>query len=134
MSVNSTGANETAATQFINTLISGGVNVLLIGGGTSVSYTDAGTDISGYSTSSVSVGETALTISTPADFTGTADLSNDNQLDFGSVDIGVVDDVVIQNQNTTDLFVLADETNNPDTTGEQVTLPAGTTLYSLGNA
>jgi len=132
MSVNSTGANETAATDFITNLISGGVNVVLIGSGQNVSYTD--TDLSTYTTEQVSVTEANLSISTPADFTGTADLSNDNQLDFGSVDIGVVDDVVIQNQNNNDLFVLADETNNPDTTGEQVTLPAGTTLYSLGNA
>jgi len=60
-------------------------------------------------------------------------LENNNELDFGSPDIGTVDNIVVQNNTDGDLWLLADEPNNPELTGEDVTIPAGTTMYELGN-
>ncbi len=132
MSVNSTGANETAAVDLMSQLIVNGVDIVLVGGGNSVSYTD--TDVEGtYNTRTKSVSEADLTISTPSGFGGTTDLIIDVQVTFNSVDIGTVSDVVIQNQSNNDRFVLANEVNNPDTSGQTVTLPSGTTLFSFGN-
>ena len=128
-----TGFNETAATEAITNVISGGATVHLFGGGDTGAYTDGETDVSDKSDAEVSVPEADFTITTPTDFSGVATLENDVELDFGTPEIGVVDDVVIQNDANGDLFVLGDEPNNPDLTGEQVTIPAGTTLYELGN-
>ena len=128
-----TGFNETAATEAITNVISGGATVHLFGGGDTGAYTDGETDVTDKSDAEVSVPEADFTITTPEDFSGVATLENDVELDFGTPEIGVVDDVVIQNDENGDLFVLGDEPNNPDLTGEQVTIPAGTTLYELGN-
>ena len=128
-----TGFNETAATEAITNVISGGATVHLLGGGDVGEYTDGGGDIDTKSDAEVSVAEADFTITTPEDFDGVATLENDNELDFGTPEIGVVDDVVIQNDANADLFVVGDEPNNPELTGEQVTLPAGTTIYELGN-
>lgn len=133
MSTDTTGFNETAAEEAITNVISGGATVHLIGGGDTVAYTDTATEISNKSDDSVSVAEADFTITTPDDFSGSATLENDNDLDFGTPAIGVVEDIVIQNDSDGDLFIVGDEPNDPDLTGEQVTLPAGTTLYEFGN-
>ena len=133
MSTSTTGANDALADAMITELISGGATVHLIGGGATMSYTDGATEISTDSDAEVAVAEADWTISVPADFSGTATLENDNELDFGSPSIGTVDQIVIQNDSNTDYFVLADEPNDPDLTGENVTIAAGTTMYELGN-
>jgi len=133
MSTSTTGFNETAAIEAITNVISGGATVHLYGGGDTGAYNDTATEVTNKSDAQVSVAEADFTINTPADFTGSATLSNDNELDFGTPSIGTVDDIVIQNDTNGDLFIVGDEPNNPDLTGEQVTLPAGTTLYELGN-
>ena len=133
MSTSTTGFNETAAIESITNVISGGATVHLIGGGDSVLYTDGADEIDTKSDAEVSVDEADFTITTPTDFTGSATLENDNELAFGSPSIGVVDDIIIQNDANGDLFVVGDEPNDPDLTGEQVTLPASTTIYELGN-
>lgn len=133
MATDTTGFNETAASTAATNVISGGATVHLIGGGDTVAYTDTATEIGNKSDASVAVAEADFTITTPTDFSGSTTLENNNDLDFGTPDIGVVDDIVIQNDANGDLFVVGDEPNNPDLTGEQVTLPAGTILYELGN-
>lgn len=130
---NTTGFNETAATEAITNVIAGGATVHLYGGGDTGDYTDGATEVGSKSDAEVSVAEEDFTITTPADFSGVATLENDNELNFGTPEIGVVDDVVIQNDANDDLFVLGNEPNNPELTGEEVTLPAGTILYELGN-
>jgi hypothetical protein len=133
MSTSTTGYNESAAIQAITEVISGGATVHLYGGGTTASYTDTGTEVSNKSDASVAVAEADFTITTPADFSGVTTLENDNDLSYGALSIGVVDDIVIQNDANPDLFIRGDEPNNPELTGEEVTLPAGTVLYEFGN-
>lgn len=133
MSVDTTGFNETASEAAIQNVISGGATVHLFGGGDTANYSDTGTEVSNKSDASVQVDEADFTIDTPSDFSGVATLSNDNDLDYGALDIGVVDDIIIQNDSNSDLFVVGNEPNDPDLTGEDVTLPADTTLYELGN-
>ena len=128
-----TGFNETAAEEAITNVISGGATVHLLGDGDTAEYTDTETEIADKSDAEVSVEEEDFTITTPESFDGVATLSNDNDLEYGSQSIGVVDDLVIQNDADPDLFIRGDEPNNPDLTGEDVTLPAGTTLYEFGN-
>ena len=128
-----TGFNETAAEEAITNVISGGATVHLLGDGDTAEYTDTETELGEKSDAEVSVAEADFTITTPESFDGVATLSNDNDLEYGSQSIGVVDDLVIQNDANPDLFIRGDEPNNPDLTGEDVTLPAGTTLYEFGN-
>ena len=128
-----TGFGENAAEAAIQNVISGGATVHLLGGGDTAAYGDSGADIDTKSDASQAVAEADWTINTPADFSGVATLENDNEIDFGEQDIGTVDDIVIQNDADGDVWVLADEPDNPDLTGEDVSIPAGTTIYSLGN-
>lgn len=133
MATNDSGYNESAAVQEPETVISGGITVHLFGGGSTLNYSDTATEISNKSDASVNVARTALTVTTPADFTGVTTLENDNVIDFGSQSIGTVDDIVIQSQSNTDRAIRADEPNNPDLTGEDVSIPANTVLYEFGN-
>lgn len=133
MSTSTTGFNNQASIEAINNIISGGATVHLIGGGQSVNKSDTSTELSNKSDDTVDVAESNFSITTPSDFSGVTTLQNDNELDFGTPSIGVVDDLVIQNQSNGDLFVVGDEPNDPELTGEQVTLPPNTVLYELGN-
>lgn len=133
MAINDTGAGENLAQAMVEQLISGGATVHLLGGGDTMTYTDGDTELTSKSDSTVQVAEADWTITNPADFSGTTDLSNDNELDFGTPSIGTVDQIVIQNDTNTDQWVVADEPNNPDLTGENVTIAANTTMYELGN-
>jgi len=133
MSTSTTGFNDAAADAAIDQIISGGVTVHLLGGGDTLNYSDGSTEISNKSDAQVSVAAADLSISSPADFSGVTTLSNDNELDFGSPNIGVVDDIVIQSDSNADRAIRANEPDNPDLTGENVTIPVGTTLYELGN-
>jgi len=128
-----TGFNDTAAEEAITNVISGGATVHLYGGGDTAEYTDGGNEVDAKSDAQVSVDEADFTITTPESFDAVTTLSNDNDLEYGDLSIGVVDDVVIQNDANPDIFIRGDEPNNPDLTGEDVTLPAGTTLYEFGN-
>lgn len=127
----STGFNESAAQSAAEVITSGGVTIHLCT--TTLNYSDGATAVSSASASSANVAEADLTITTPSGFAGTTTIENDNEVAFGTVDAGTIVEIVIQNQNTGDIFVLADEPNDPDTTGEDVNLPANTTLYELGN-
>lgn len=128
-----TGVGDSAATNWITSIISGGASVHLIGGGDTIGYADTASDVDTKSDASQSIAEADWTISTPGDFSGVATLENDNLIDFGSQDIGTVNDVVVKNDSDGSYWILADEPNNPNLTGEEVTIPAGTTFYELGN-
>ena len=134
MATSDSGLNATGASQAITDIISGGATVHLFGGGSTLSYTDGSTEISNKSDASVSVAEADFTITTAASYSGTTTLENDNELDFGSQSIGTIDDVVIQNDANPDRAIRSDEPNDPNTTGENVTIAAGTILYEIGNA
>ena len=128
-----TGFGGAAAEAAIQNIIDGGATVHLFGGGDQSLYGDEAADIEAKSDAEISVDEVDFTITIPEGFDGEATLENDNDLEFGPLDIGEVDDVVIQNNANGDLFISGDEPNNPELTGEDVTLAAGTTLYRFGN-
>lgn len=128
-----TGFGAAAAEAAIQNIIDGGATIHLYGGGDVSLYEDTEAEITAKSDAEISVDEADFTITTPADFSGEATLENNNDLEFGPLSIGVVDDVVIQNNVNGDLFISGDEPNNPELTGEDVTLAAGTTLYRFGN-
>ena len=126
-----TGFGETAAQSAVENITDGGIEILLAT--TAVNYTDSATDIDTKTDASETVTEANVTITPPADFSGTVDLTNDNAVEFGALSIGVVEEVVIRSQTDNEQWVLADETNNPELTGEEYTIEADTVLYSLGN-
>lgn len=117
----------------IQSLIAGGATVHLIGGGDTMAYADGATELGTKSDASVSVAELDWTINAATGFADVTTLVNDNELDFGAPNIGIVSEIVIQNNTNTGEWVVADEPNDPNLTGENVTLPAGTTMYELGN-
>ncbi|OYR79321.1 hypothetical protein DJ84_18375 [Halorubrum ezzemoulense] len=127
------GLNQTAAQAAIDLIISGGADIRLMG--QAVDYGDTATNLDSKEVdtsgnySSISVSEADF--STVAG-TGILELQNDNVLDWGALDVGTITDVVIHDPGT-DQFIRADEINDPETTGEQVTIPADTVLYTLGN-
>lgn len=133
MSTSTTGYNDTAAEDAVRNVISGGATVHLLGDGDTAEYTDGETEINDKSDAQVSVDEADFTITTPTNFSGATTLENDNDLEYGALSIGTVDDIVIQNDANPDQFIRGDEPNDPELTGEEVTLPAGTVLYEFGN-
>lgn len=133
MSVSATGAGQNLAVEMLMDVIAGGATVHLIGGGETMAYTDGATELTAKSDASVSVAELDWTITPPAGFNGVATLANDAELDFGSPNIGVVSEIVIQNNTNGDLWLVADEPTDPNLTGEAVTIAAGTQMYEFGN-
>jgi len=133
MSTSTTGAGDNMAQHLLGEIIAGGITIHLLGGGDTMSYTDGSTEVSNKSDASADVAEADVTINAAGGFGGTATLTNDNQVSFGSQSIGTVDEIVIQNQNNTDRWVVLDETNDPNLTGEDVNISANTTLYEFGN-
>jgi hypothetical protein len=131
MSVNDTGLNETAATAAINKVIAGGAEIHLLT--QQAAYGDTASDIQSKSGASVSLAEADFAVTSAAGFSGTTKLELASEADFGSVDIGVVDDVVVLNSSG-DEAAIANSVDSPDTTGETVTIPSGEVLYELGNA
>ena len=152
---NITGFNAGAATAAIENIIGSdpnntdpavaGANIILIGedafgtGDNDADYNMTEADIDNISAAEKAVqtlSTSEFTISTSGEFGGAgpvATLSNDADVEFGPVDIAVVDDIVIQSVEDGNLFIVANEPNNPNLTGEEVTLPANTTLYELGD-
>ena len=133
MPVDTTGFGANSAEAAIQNIIESGATVHLLGGAETADYNDTAADIEDKSDAEISVEEGDFTITTPDDYSGVATLENDNDLEYGQLSIGVVDDIVIQNDVNGDLWIVGDEPVDPELTGEQVTLPAGTVLYELGN-
>jgi hypothetical protein len=133
MSTSTLGYNDSAAQAAVNTVFSGGATVHLLGGGSTLNYTDTSTELNNKSDATASLAEGDVSISTPSSFSGVSEASTSTQLDFGSPNIGTVDQIVIQNDANPDQMLLIDEPNDPDLTGENVTLPSGSTLYQFGN-
>jgi hypothetical protein len=133
MSTSTTGYNDAAAIAAAEQIVSGGATVHLFGNGDTLNYTDGATEVSNKSDASVSLAQADTNVSAASGFAGVTTLENTVQLNFGSQSIGVVDQIVIQNDTNTDQLLLIDEPNDPDLTGEDVTLPANSTLYEFGN-
>jgi hypothetical protein len=89
--------------------------------------------LSNKSDATETVAQADLTVSTPAGFGGIATIENDVVVDFGATSIGVVDQIVLQNNASPDQLLLIEEPSGPDLTGEDVELPANSVLYEFGN-
>lgn len=132
----STGFNQTAATDAIDLIISGGAEVRLMTTGLAYDDTESDLDskeVSATSYDSVTVAEGDWSVS--YDVAGnTATLENAAEIDFGIAgeDWGTVVDFAIH-EPATDRFIIADETNDPEiTAGEDVSFPANSITYTLG--
>lgn len=133
MSTSTLGANATAAQALANLVFSGGATVHLLEGGETLNYSDTSTELNSKSGATASLAESDVSISTPSSFSGVTTATLTTDLSFGSLSIGTVDQIVIQNATNQSRLILADEPNDPNLTGEDVTLPSGTTLYRFGN-
>ena len=133
MSTNTTGAGENLAHKMVEQVINGGATIHLFGGGDTANYSDGSADVDSKSGAEESVAEADYSVNTPADFSGGTELVVDVEVDFGATDIGTVDDIVVQNDTDGDLWLVGDEPNNPELTGEDVVIEAGTTIYEFGN-
>jgi len=131
------GFNQTAADSAINNIIAGGADVRLMT--SQIDYGDTNTELD---TKEVSAADYAVQNIAEADWTvsfdattNTATLENANEISYGTIDNdwGTILDIAIQDSGT-DEFIIADETNEPTlTTGEDVSFPAGSITYTLGD-
>lgn len=127
------GLGETSAVSAIENVIGGGARIRLCD--TAVDFTDTAADIDTKAVLSQDVADTDLSITTPTDFTGKTELSNDNDILYDvSANNEIIVDVVVQNQTDGEEWSLADELNNPDLgENDEYRINAGTVLYELGN-
>lgn len=130
-----TGLNQDGAAAAIQNIIGTSADVRLMG--TAVDYDDGATELS---TKEIDGDDYAAQTVAEADWTITpnvggedSELTNDNEIDFGTAgsNWGNVVDVVIHGDG--DEFIIADEPSNPDVTmGAEVTIAAGAITYTLG--
>ena len=131
-----TGFNQTAADNAVDNIISGGADVRLMT--TALDYDDTASDLD---TKEVDEADYDAVTVPEADWDVSFDvagneltLTNDEVVDFGEAqsDWGVIVDVAIHDAGS-DLFIIADEPNDPDiTSGEQIEFPVGDINYTLG--
>lgn len=131
-----TGFNATTAQEAVDLIIAGGADVRLFN--TSLDYDDVEADLD---TKEVDNADYTSVNVAEADWNVTVDtanqeltLTNANEVSFGTAnsDWGIVVDAAIHNPGS-DLFIIADEVNDPDITGgEDVSFPAGEISYVLG--
>lgn len=133
MAQSSDGAGENMAAHLVGEIIKNGVTLHLYGQGETASYSDGATEVSNKSDAQADIAAADMTVATPTDFSGTTTITVNVDVAFGPTDIGIIDDAVIQDQTNTDRWVSGNVPDNPDTTGEDVTLPSGTVVYEFGN-
>ena len=126
-----TGFGEQAAQAAVENITDGGVTIHLCT--QSVAYGDDSADIDSKSDAQEDVAEGDLTINAATGFDDAQTLELAADVAYGSLDIGTVEDVVIQNQADGDLWILADEENSPELTGEEYTIESGEILHELGH-
>jgi hypothetical protein len=138
MATNDSGFNEDAATAAINNIISGGCEIHLLD--TDGAYTDGTTELtSNKSVASVTLADdSSFTVvgagtTNDGDFSGTTELQASSDISFGTVDQGVIVDVAIVDTASGNA-IIANEPNQPNTTGEEYIIESGEVIYELGNA
>lgn len=132
---NATGANDTLAQYLLGEIIANGVTIHLLSA--DQDYTDGNTELTADSEATQSVTAANMTVNAATDFTDTATLTNDNEINFdvsGITTSTTISHLGTQDQTNTDRFVLSDETNDPDIGNlDTYTIPAGTVLYEFGH-
>jgi hypothetical protein len=115
----------------IETVISGGFELALLPSGHSIGYADAVADVETAAARTETVAESDVTINTAADFSGAGALELTVDVTYSAVDEGVLDDFALLG---TTAWILGEEIPGaPDTTGEDLTILSGETLYEIGN-
>lgn len=121
------GLNQNARESEINNYTDGDLHLCT----TAIEDSDGETELTTKSAKSISVSAADFTLTSDT-VAGTSQLVNQADLEFGSTDIGVVEDVVLQHATELDKFIIGEDPDNPDLTGENYTILQGDFEYTLG--
>ena len=125
------GFSADGQVQAIETVISGGADLALLPDGHAVGHGDSASDVQSAAAVSETVPEGDFDVSPGSGFNDAATLSLNSDVEYGEVDEGVLTDFAVVGDTA---WILGEEIeDSPDTTGEEVTIPAGQTLYEIGN-
>jgi len=128
---NTSGLSEDGQIEAIETVVSNGFDLALLPDGHTVGYTDAVADVQSKAAVIENVPESDVAINTATDFSGTATIDLTADVVYQAVNEGVIDDFALLGATA---WILGKEIPGaPDTTGEDVTIPDGETLYEVGN-
>lgn len=137
MASSDSGVNSALASNILNNIISSGVDVRLL---TSIpSYTDASSDLSTYEIdtattnySPITVASADWTVLTGSTFSDGAELTNDNELNFGEAaqDWGTIKAVAVDDGTN---FFVSVQPSDQVVEGTEVKIDANAITYSLGN-
>lgn len=131
------GINSGHASNILNSLISGGVDVRLLT--TTPNYTDSETNLSGYeidtSTTNynpVTVPESDWTVSTGVSFSDGATLENSVEINFGEAaqDWGTIEAIAVEDGTN---FILSVQPSDQVVEGTEVKIDPNAITYTLGN-
>lgn len=129
MVVNESGLNENGVEAAVQQVISGGADIHLLTD--PAEFTDGEDEILSKSDASESVDEDDFTISFASSFTDTTEVVLNTDVEYGSLDIGTVFNVVVLGSDGRAFIGI--ESNEPTLTGEDFTIPSGETVYEIGN-
>ena len=129
MAVDESGLNQAGVESAINNVIDGGATIHLLT--SQAEFTDDATDLEGKSDAQETVDESDFTINFGASFSDTSEVELVNDVEFGPLDIGTVFNVAVIGSG--DNAFVGIEENEPELTGEDFTIPAGETVYEIGN-
>jgi len=129
MAVDESGFNQNGVEEAINNVIMDGADIHLLT--TEAEFSDGETEILDKSDAVESVPESAFSIDFANDFTDSTEVELTEDVEYGSLDIGTVYNVVVLGDNGRAFVGL--EENQPELTGEDFTIPSGETVYEIGN-
>ena len=123
-----TGFGDDLSEAAIELLIGGGCDVHLLG--TEAEATDSVADVESKAVATTSAAESDFTIDKKAAFSDTTELLADDRISWGEVNEGVIKQIALTGSG---FKIVGKELDQPDTTGEEVFIPDGETLYEHGN-
>ena len=125
------GFSADGQVQAIETVVGGGAELALLPQGNTVSHGDSVSDVQAEAAVIETVPESDFNVDAGSSFVDVGELSLAADVEYGAVDEGVLTDFAVLGDTA---WILGEEIEgNPDTTGEEVTIPAGQTLYEIGN-
>jgi hypothetical protein len=127
-----TGASKQSHSATIDRIFATGSGVEVKLMGTEVSYGDGAGELD-----NKQIGPNASTADADWDVTydannRTVTVTNSVEVDFGSTNVGTVLQIVLDPEDGSEEYVVVDEPNDPQLTGEEYSYPAGEIEYVLG--
>jgi hypothetical protein len=127
-----TGASKQSHSATIDRIFATGSGVEVKLMGTEVSYGDGAGELD-----NKQIGPNASTADADWDVTydasnRTVTVTNSVKVDFGSTNVGTVLQIVLDPEDGSEEYVVVDEPNDPQLTGEEYSYPAGEIEYVLG--